>query len=203
MEALQRRFGASRLAVLELGCANGLIGRVLCSPHLVMEHFDALFGAEIQRPAVLAEVAVYRGFDLVIPDEAWLLACLPFASDRQRIDTFLNEVPVGPDFALARGSALDFPDLTGVMDLECRFEPAHVDPLVPVVLTSFLMYQIPPVKRAKLENAITAFVSARGGAWINLDHRVTPDGRLRFGLEMDGLPVFVFNNDACQSWTAE
>jgi hypothetical protein len=199
-EALRARYGAGRLAVIELGAAMGLIGRALCAPRFVLERGADYFDPVQRKPSALAEVAVYRGFDLDPPDADWILACCPFASERQRLERYIAEVPAGPDFTLARGLARDFPEYTGLIELEDHFRPGHADPLVPVVLTSFLLSRLPEAPRQRLADSVAIWTAARGGAWINLDRLPGPDGH--YGLELDGKAVFTFPDEYCLSWTA-
>lgn len=188
LEALGNRWGRQRISILELGCSYGLLGRVLvCAPE-VLERFDRYFLPQQQRPAEVALVTSYHGIDLDPPDERWFLSCIAVPEMRSRMARLVFEVPQLAGCTVTRGSAFDY----------SRW-PTPGDDEVPVVLTSFMLYQLAPPQREELIAAIQTYLVARNGTWINLDV-LLEDGRSRFVVQLDGQNLWELNNDHCASW---
>lgn len=190
LEVLGQRWGRQRLAVLELGCSFGLLGRVLVSAATVLERFDRYFEPQQQRPSTVALVSSYHGIDLDPPDERWFLSCIPLADMRKRMARLVFEIPAAPGCTVVRGSAFD----VGAW-------PQAQEDEMPVVLTSFMLYQLTTEQKEPLINAIQAYLAPRGGTWINLDVLVA-DGRSRFVVQRDGQDCLELKNDLCPSWKA-
>ena len=191
MEMLAERYPDQEVVVIELGCSFGMLGRALCAAETVMARFDQLCEPGQQRPVVYKPAAAYRGLDLWVPDAAWLLACIPLADSRQRTARFIQEIPVPPQFRISQGSAMEFAALP---------EMADIPPgLVPVVLTSFMLYQLSPELRQTLSGVIRDFVAACGGCWVNLDLRPR-QGNYDFFVELDGQERIKLENDLCRHW---
>jgi hypothetical protein len=188
LELLGRRWGRQKLFVTELGCSFGLIGRVLVSASATLQDFDRYFGPHQQRPTDVALVVGYRGVDLAPPDERWLLACIPFPAMRTRLARFIYEVPAPEACSVTIGSALD---------------PAFWGPppegTVAVILTSFMLYQLPAPVRKELEDRIAEAIRSYGGTWVNLDVAVEGD-KTRFIVSENGKEVIELENDLCASW---
>jgi hypothetical protein len=188
LELLGRRWGRQKLFVTELGSSFGLIGRVLVSAPETLHHFDRYFAPGQQRPKDVPLVAGYRGLDLDPPDERWLLACIPLQSLRTRVARFLYEVPEGPQMEVVAGSAFD-PSAWGTPPPDT----------VPVILTSFLHYQLDPADRNALDRLISEYQQRNGGTWVNI--RVLTEGKEpRFVVEEDGTERIELVNDQCLSW---
>jgi hypothetical protein len=68
-----------------------------------------------------------------------------------------------------------------------------------VVLTSFLLYQLPAEVRAGLVRRITEFTQAWGGQWINLEVEPGPVSN-RFFIQVDGVDRIDLDNDLCFTW---
>jgi hypothetical protein len=200
MELLGRRYGDRPLAVIEPGCSLGLIGRLLCAPESVMAHFDEWFEAGQQRPDSWPRVLAYRGSDLSVPEPSWVLAGLHRTSDRVRLARLLRDLPPGGPCQLAAGSAESFAEQAAVQELAPRFDPAHPQALVPVVLTAYLQYQLEAGLRQRLADAVRAFTARHGGSWINLEPRLA-DGAYRFFVEQDGVDRIALENDLCRTWS--
>lgn len=196
MEVLGRRFGQEALAVIELGCSFGLIGRALCNPQLVLGAFDRLFIADQQRPTCSPRVEAYRGIDLSIPDVQWLLACISRPDARRRSALFINTIPPGKDVSIDQGSAFDFADHGVVKDL--LISSLQQD-YTPVVLTSFMLYQFGQETRKKLRTTISEFTHNHGATWINLDLEPLGSG-YDFFIEENGLRRVSLDTDVCRYW---
>lgn len=188
LELLGRRWGRQKLFITELGCSFGLIGRVLVSASQTLQHFDRYFSPSQQRPTEVPLVIGYRGLDLDPPDERWLLACIPLQSLRTRVARFIYEVPADPRVEVTIGSVFD-PSAWGSPPPDA----------IPVVLTSFLLYQLDTVARNSLKQQISEYKQTYGGTWVNID--VLTDGKeTRFVIEEDGTERIELMNDLCLSW---
>lgn len=188
LELLAHRWGRQRLFVTELGCSFGLIGRVLVSATQTLQGFDRYFAPNQQRPTEVPLVVGYRGIDLNPPDERWLLACIPLQPLRSRVARFLYEVPLDPQCDVVRGSAFDQ-----------NLWPIPEMGVVPVVLTSFMLYQLGEPLRRQLTDSIRDYARRYGGTWINLDVLVD-NGNPRFVVQEDGEDRLELENDFCLSW---
>jgi hypothetical protein len=188
LELLGRRWGRRKLFVTELGCSFGLIGRVLVSAPQTLQNFDRYFAPTQQRPTDVPLVVGYRGLDLDPPDERWLLACIPLQSLRTRIARLIYEVPAGPEVTVTVGTAFD---------LSAWGTPPPGT--VPVVLTSFLLYQLDPAARKALEEQITVYKQTYGGTWVNIDV-LTDVKDPRFVVQEDGVDRIDLENDLCMHW---
>ena len=188
LEFLGTHWGRQRLAVTELGCSFGLIGRVLVSAPDTLRNFGRYFAPGQQRPTALPFVAEYLGIDLDPPDERWLLACIPLADLRTRVARFMFEVPASPHVRVTQGSALD-----------TALWPQPAPGTHSVVLTSFMLYQLDPETRQGLVHKIVDHTTSCNGTWLNLDV-LTDDGRNRFVLQVDGKDELLFDSDLCRSW---
>jgi hypothetical protein len=199
MEVLGRRFGDQPLAVIELGCSFGMIGRALCGAHQLLARSGELCAPGQQLPDAVPRVAAYRGVDLWIPDANWLLACISRAPARLRSFRFLKDMPEPADFRVSAASAFDFPSVPEIDALAPRFAMEAADRLVPVVLTSFMLYQFPAEQRERLASVIGDFLRPLDGAWINLDLRPAGES-YHFFLAEDGVEKVILQNDICLIW---
>lgn len=188
LELLGERWGRQKLFVTELGSSFGLIGRVLVSATKTLQNFERYFTATQQRPTAVPLVAGYLGIDLAPPDERWLLACIPLADLRTRVARFIYEVPAGPHCFVTQGSAFDRDTW-----------PRAPDGTLPVILTSFMLYQLPPADRQALATTIRDHVRSVGGTWLNLDVLVH-EGQSRFVVQEDGRDKITLENDLCVRW---
>ncbi len=199
MDALYREYKEKEIAVLELGASFGLIGRCLRSAALVMRSFEDFFGSHHQKPVGIPTCAEYLGIELDPPDLAWILAGAPKPEFRNSIENFAHQIPELTKFRVIQGSALDFPKMPEVLSLlETKL------PLV--ILTSFMLYQLPESVRRTFETVIRRFCSEHGGSWLNIEATAVKgtapeaESSYRYALEFDDKEIFELSSDFCERW---
>lgn len=194
LEALAGLGGDHDLRVLEAGCSCGLIGRVLRNAPLVTAQAERLFAPGQQLPRELARVVDYLGFDPEAPDSQWLLCCVPGRVQRERLRHFLQVVPESPPFALETLALSDFRQHPAVKAFAAPGQASRL-----VLLTSFVLYQVPEAGRLAITDSIRQFVQDHAAVWVNLD-AVPAGDHFEYVLELDGRPVLMLENDLAQRW---
>lgn len=187
--------GGGPFALIELGASAGLIGACLLEVDRAVAGSSDYFAPGQQLPAATARAAVYLGIDRDPPASDWALSCIPARCDRERVRRFYADFLPAEGFSLVRADAFGFASLPAV-----RAVAAGDGPLV--LLTSFLLYQLDPARRAALAGEIRYFASGRPGTrWINLDARPgEPDPTRQYYLEVDGEEWLALSDDSCRSW---
>jgi hypothetical protein len=183
------------LAVIELGCAAGNLGLALLNAKQICSQTERYFPNGQQLPKVLPNIACYRGYDLDLPEPTWVLACVSSRPERERLAVFMADLAPtisSKNFQIQRADALHFPKLPG-LDIEPTQRP--------IILTSFMCYQLPDTVRPTLEQAIMNYTLEKGGHWLDVDLVPRAKGGLEFVLRMDGQARIVLHDDYCITWS--
>ncbi len=200
LDLLAKRYHSRPLALIELGCSYGLIGRVACAVAAVEPGFAEWFEPGQQKPRAWPQVTVYRGIDMAPPDTNWLLASIPFASVRSRAARFVRELAPLTDWLVCRGSAMELGEHPAIRELLPRFVAGHPDQVLPVLLTSFFLSRLKDIKRQPIIRAVRQFAAAQGGVWINQDYEAV--GHPRCIVSLDGEPKLTLDSEFCRSWSS-
>jgi len=156
-----------RFNAIELGASTGLIGRALINSKRFIEQVDELVEISEQfstyTSAVFDESGVpefdsYLGIDIKLSDLVWNYYCIREPDLRSQYERFLQEFPDKTSGqTLIERSALGFSQMEEVANLEN-----------PVVITSMMLYQLPPEIRLQLQNEIISFLLTNLGYWVDL-----------------------------------
>ena len=154
---------------IELGASTGLIGRALVDAQRFVDQIDrycdiseafAEYAEGVFDENGIPEIDSYIGIDQKIPDLNWNYHCIENEAQRAQFEEFINYFPdSSTNQQLIERSALGFSTM-GEVDGR---------PL-PLVITSMMLYQLPPEIRSQLSAEIASFLSITHGYWVQMDY---------------------------------
>lgn len=194
LEILARNFSGKDISLIELGSSYGLIGKLMVQPDVAFRNKELFFDDLQQYPNESQKITRYLGIDIDPPDKDWLVACYSIPSGAERMLSFIERCDSNQACVVIKGSAFGFSMIESVNQIAVKGN-------CPVVLTSFMLYQLDPNCKRDLKKEITEFCKKTNGHWINMDVDIGIENNdNRYFVELDGVKIMDLQDDRCQQW---
>ena len=194
MEMISLQKPLKDVFVIELGASYGLIGKLLLNMPDIITKTNNYFTDKQQFPVSWLSISSYLGIELDPPDEKWLLACTPDDQHLIRLKQFIEDYRNTENFLLLKGSAFDLEDIIAENKIDCL-------KVTPIILTSFMTYQLSKSQNDELESVINSFCLKYDGVWLDQMVRIASAGHDdAYFIRKDGIAYVKLDSDRCENW---
>ncbi len=155
---------STNFAFIELGASNGLILDAFRQPSQFKKWYAKQPSAQLSQRIPFGEKLVRPqyptlGLDIAAPDMDWNFANILDEGIRKEIRDFISTFPTRSNVVIQDARNIrQIPEVTNLM--------TDSYPSIPVVISCFMLYQVPQPARYELQRSVREFLKSQGGGFF-------------------------------------